>query len=985
VRQWFGAVLLAVFLLCHGTPVAAQDASPDFTGRPIANISFSPASQPLEGSQLYNLLPIRAGQSYSADAIRDSIAQLFATGRYADIQVDATPAPNGVSLVFITRNSWFVGNVSATVDFAEPPNVGQIVNSSRLQLGQPFDESQVSAAVTNIQHLLIDNGYFDAKIDPQLRYDVNFQQVHINFVVTARRRARYERPKISGDTAVLTENDIIKATRWRRFVLPGYRGITGVRTHTGIDNIQLKYQNANRLFATVTLKSIDPDGRNGKPHIEVEPGPTVRITTPGVSVSKKQLRESVPIYEEHTVDADLLNEGRVNLQDYFQAQGYFDVGVDFKETQVKDGVTEISYIIEKGKRHRLVYLQIQGNKFFDQKTIRERLFMSARSFEFRNGRYSEAFLRRDIASIEDLYQSNGFREVMVTSKTVDDYQGRDGDLAVFLTIVEGPQYFVASLNIKGAEKPDLGKVYASLNSQPGQIFSEFNVAADRERIIAFYGDNGFPDATFEWTSRPAEKPHTVDLEFSVDQGRQQFVRQVVTTGLEITKPTLVNKQIQLNPSDPLSPSKMADTQRKLYDLGIFSQVNMAIQNPDGDEDRKYVVYDLEEAHRYSINTGFGLQFARIGGSNAITDLSDPGGAPGVSPRVSVALNRLNLFGRAQTVTIQGVLSTLQRRAVSTYFVPRIFGWQKFDGTFSLLYDNTFDVRTFRSKREEGIAKLTQHYSRSLTFIYDFTYRHVDVSDLKIDPLLLPQLAQSVRVGIAEFSVIQDRRDDPLDPHKGIYNTVNLGVAADVFGSQTGFVRLLARNATYHRIGEKLVLARETQFGMEPAFSVLPNSEPDDPIPLAERFFGGGGNTLRGFSENQAGPRDLLTGFPLGGSALLFNNTELRFPLRGANISGVLFEDAGNIYPNVGAISFRTNQRNIQDFDYMVHAAGFGIRYRTPIGPLRFDIAYSINPPKYNGFPGSYSQLVQCSAAGTCQASPQQISHFQFFFSIGQAF
>jgi outer membrane protein assembly factor BamA len=412
---------------------------------------------------------------------------------------------------------------------------------------------------------------------------------------------------------------------------------------------------------------------------------------------------------------------------------------------------------------------------------------------------------------------------------------------------------------------------------------------------------------------------------------------------------------------------------------------MAIQNPNGDEDSKYVVYDLDEARRYSITTGFGLQFARIGGSNAVTDLSDPGGAPGVSPRVSLALSRLNLFGSAQTLSLQGVVSTLQRRGVINYLVPRIFNWPKFDASFSVLYDDTFDVRTFQSKREEATVKLTQHYSKSITLFYDFTYRHVGVSNLKIDPLLLPQLAQSVRVGIAEVNFVQDRRDDPLDPHKGIYNTLNAGLATSAFGSQTSFVRLLGRNATYYRLGEKLVFARETQIGIQPAFSIPVNTEVGDPIPLAERFFGGGGNTQRGFPENQAGPRDLLTGFPLGGSALFFNNTELRFPLYGANINGVLFEDAGNVYSSLGSISFRTNQRDLTDFDYMVHAVGFGVRYRTPIGPLRLDLAYSINPPKYNGFPGSYAQLVQCSAAGTCQASLQHISHFQFFFSIGQAF
>jgi outer membrane protein insertion porin family len=983
VRQRFGTGIVAVLLLCfvQGHPALGQD----FEGRRIVNISFSPTAQPLDAMELFEILPVKRGQPYSASGIREAIEKLFATDRFLDIQVDASTAQDGVALTFITKNSWFIGNVSATVDFAEPPNPGQIVNAARFQLGDEFDEAQMPAAIENIQRLLVQNGYFNAQIEPQLKYDDTYQQVKITFVVKSRRRAEYEKPEISGDTSVFDENAIIKATHWRRFLLPGYRGITATRTRSGIDGIRLKYENANRLQATVVLNGIDADGKNGKPHIAVNPGPTVAITTPGTKISRKQLRENVPVFEEHTVDPDLLAEGRNNLRDYFQAQGYFDVGVEYKETQVRAGTTEISYIIEKGRRHRFVHLGIAGNKYFDEKTIRERLFLAPNSFELRNGRYSEAFLRRDTDTIKDLYQSNGFRDATVTSQMVDDYKGRRGDLAVFLTIQEGPQYLVASLKIKGVEKLDLDQVISKLSSQTGQVFSEYNVATDREAIIRYYGDHGFPNTTFEWNSKPGAGPHTVDLEFAISEGKQQFVRQVVTTGLDTTKPSLVNKQIDLNPNDPLSPSEMADTQRKLYDLGIFSQVNMAIQNPDGDEDRKYVVYDLEEARRYSITMGFGVQFARIGGSSAVTDLSDPGGAPGVSPRASIALNRLNLFGRAQTLSIQGVVSTLQRRAAANYFVPKIFNLQKFDGTFSILYDDTFDVRTFQSKREEATVKMTQHVSKPLTIIYDFTYRHVGVSNLKIDPLLLPQLAQSVRVGIAEINFIQDRRDDPLDPHKGIYNTLNMGLAAKAFGSQTSFVRLLARNATYYKLGQKLVFARETQFGMMPAFHIPPTADPTDPIPLAERFFGGGGNTQRGFPENQAGPRDLLTGFPLGGSALLFNSTELRFPLYGVNINGVLFEDAGNIYPGLGTISFRTEQHGVQDFDYMVHAVGFGIRYRTPIGPLRLDLAYSINPPKYNGFPGNYSQLVQCSAAGSCQASLQQISHFQFFFSIGQAF
>jgi outer membrane protein assembly complex protein YaeT len=992
VRPRYATRILAVVLLnfapaawAQNTPV--QDAPARFAGQPVVRISYDPAQQPIAIAELAAFLPLKRDQPYQTALIRASIERLFATGRYEDIQVDTTEVEGGVAVRFITKGRWFIGHVGVQNDAGEPPSPGQIASASRLYLGVPFDAEQLPVAEASIRKLLTDNGYFDPAVDHHLDYDTAFQQVNVTFIVRTGRRAHYTAPRITGDATVVSAAAIEQASRWRRFLLPGYRGITQARTRQGIDRIRLKYENANRLLAAVTLEGIDPsdDNKSGTPHIAVTPGPVVEIRAEGAKTGRNALKQNVPVFEEHTVDRDLLTEGSVNLRDYFQSRGYFDVEVEFREQQVRDGRTEIVYVVTPGIRHRFVHLGIAGNRYFDDKTIRERLLLLPSSFELRQGRYNEALRRRDEETIAALYRSNGFRDVKVTSDLRDDYQGRKGDEAVFFNIAEGPQYRISHLFVNGAVKLDLTKAIASLSSQAGQVFSEFNIATDRETVIQEYGNNGFADATFEWDSRPGPDPHTVELTFTIGEGEQQFVRQVITSGLRTTQPRVVYRQLLLNPGDPLSPAAMADTQRRLYDLGIFSQVDMAIQNPEGDEDHRYVLYDLQEARRYSITAGVGAEFGRIGGSNALADLSDPGGATGVSPRVSLDLTRLNLLGVGQSITFRSRLSTLQKRASISYFVPRVFGLPKFDATFSLLYDDTHDVRTFQAIRREGVAQVVEHLTKAVTMFYRFNYREVGVSDLKINPLLLPLLSQSVRVGIGSFNLVQDRRDDPTDPHKGIYNTLDVGLASKVFGSQTSFVRMLGRNATYYRLGQKLILARETQFGWEPAFNVPADSDPTDRIPLPERFFGGGGSTQRGVPENQAGPRDLLTGFPLGGSALFFNNTELRFPLYGANVNGVLFEDAGNVYSSLGKLSFRTDQHDPTDFNYMVHAAGFGVRYRTPVGPVRFDLAYSINPPKYNGFPGSYSQLVQCSVSNTCQASGQQISHFQFFFSIGQAF
>ena len=274
----------------------------------------------------------------------------------------------------------------------------------------------------------------------------------------------------------------------------------------------------------------------------------------------------------------------------------------------------------------------------------------------------------------------------------------------------------------------------------------------------------------------------------------------------------------------------------------------------------------------------------------------------------------------------------------------------------------------------------------------------------IPELLIPQLVQPARIGMLSATFIHDRRDNPADSHRGIYTTVNFGVADKYFGSQRGFGRVLIRNATYYSLTKTIVLARQTQFGVIAPFSPPAGLTDQESIPLPERFFGGGADSLRAFPYNQAGPRDTgaptspggqsyqPTGFPLGGNALFFNNVELRFPLIGNNIKGVFFHDMGNVYRSIGHLSLRFHQRDLKDFDYGVHAVGFGIRYQTPIGPIRGDLAYSINPPSFVGFKGTPDQLLQCNpnlppaaSPGFCQGVPQGISHFQFFFSIGQTF
>jgi outer membrane protein assembly factor BamA len=312
-------------------------------------------------------------------------------------------------------------------------------------------------------------------------------------------------------------------------------------------------------------------------------------------------------------------------------------------------------------------------------------------------------------------------------------------------------------------------------------------------------------------------------------------------------------------------------------------------------------------------------------------------------------------------------------------------------TLTALYDNTRDVNTFSSERLEGSIQLTQRATKASQSLYRFAYRRIQVDPNSFpagfSPDLIPIYSTPVRVGMPSLTYLRDTRDDPVNSTKGTYNTFDVGVASGYFGSQANFGRVLAQDATYYKFRKTWVFARSLRIGTESPYGSLGF------IPLPERYFVGGSNSHRGFAINQAGPRDSFSGSPLGGDAMIVNNMELRLPPTplpwvGDDLSFVLFHDIGNAFGTANQMwknLLRFNQRDQQscrdlsaaatcDFSYMSQAVGTGVRYRTPIGPVRVDLGYNLNPPV---FP------IKEPSSGAPHY--EQVRHFNFYFSIGQTF
>jgi len=992
-----------------------------YAGRTVQSVELPGVP---DRDHLLQILLQKPGQPLDRDQVRESIRILFATGRFADIQAEVTPSGPGVVLTFTTSLNFFVGALE--VEGAPGhPNTNQIVNATKLQLGELHTLDKLERALRNVRQLMQENGYYRARVTAESTSNAANQQVNILFHITAGEPAHVGEVKLTGH-ATLSQSQLQDIARMH----PGDL-VAAARITNSLQRLRKKFQKLQRVLAQVSIaeQKYHPESDAVDYTYLIEPGPVVVIHAEGFHISRGVLKKEVPVYEENAIDDDLLNEGKRNLLDYLQSRGHFDATVDIQKETAPD-MLRVTYRIDPGPLHRFDLIEITGNKYFSRQMLRLRLQIQPSGRFLSHGRYSGELLRSDVANLQALYVSNGFREARIQTKVDDNYHGAENHIAVHIQIEEGPQTVVGALHIVGNQKID-AKAFPELDTAEGQPYSEQNLANDRESILNYYFNHGFSNANLEITTKPSPgQPNREDIMYTIQEGDQFFVNKVMVAGLDHTRDYVVQREIQVVAGQPLSQEDLLDTQRKLYDLGIFSQVDTAVQNPEGSDSQKNILVQAQEAKRYTFTYGVGLEFE----TGLPAGSSAPTGATGVSPRVGFDVTRLNMGGRDQTLTFQSHVGRLQQRGLISYEIPKFLNNERFKIFYTAFYDNSLDVSTFTSQRLEGkidlrqqIGPLLPNYSSSIT--YRFDYRRVKASNLasNFSPAEFSLFSLPAHVGGPGFTYIRDKRDSPLESTRGQYFTLDAFAASSYVGSQANFGRALAQDSTYYAFGRanhKFVFARSTTLGLEQVYRgtrVLPpgacqiiNFVPTCPsgisvIPLPEVFFAGGGNSHRGFGLNQAGPRDPDSGFPVGGTTLFVNSEELRFPqislpYLGEGFGFAIFHDMGNVFTaghdlltglmrwhqpdpaqclltNPGVIvQACETQFNNSGYDYTSHAAGIGLRYKTPIGPLRFDFGYNLNPT-------SYFQGVTFSPT-TGQAltfETQRMRHFNVFFSIGQPF
>src|SRR5229473_2246885 len=454
-------------------------------------------------------IAVETGKALDRGKVAESMRALYRTGNYSDLRAVAFPVEGGIRLDFVARENLFFNQVRIE-GLTAPPSDSSAAAAMQLTLGQTYRKSLVTEALERLKETLRDEGLYRAELWAEELPHAETHEMDIVVHVKPGPRARLEAVRLKNNTEY-RDAEILSRLKMR----PG-REITSARLQRGTDRIRKFLVKKGHLSARAAVRRGDYDAaKHTLPlDLDVAEGPRVQLTVSGAKFSRGELKKLIPIYQEGAVDADLLEEGKKNLRERLEREGYFDAEVDYKtdtrevkpERNGRRGTEEvITYTVERGARHKLVGIEITGNKYFDTELLKSRLQIFGGAFGS-PGRFSRRLVESDTQSMRSLYQANGFLDAKVEQQVEDNYKGKKGDVFIRFQVQEGKQTRVASLSTEGIYTFKEEELLGVIGSTPGQPYSDFGVTTDRDNILALYFNEGFPEASFTATAErvPAE-------------------------------------------------------------------------------------------------------------------------------------------------------------------------------------------------------------------------------------------------------------------------------------------------------------------------------------------------------------------------------------------------------------------------------------------------------------------------------------------------
>jgi len=885
------AAVLVLFLTLAGTRIfPAQEGGAAVVERIVVEVDGQ-AGDP----GLFDLIPIRPGDPFSPRLVDRAVKQIFATGLFADVRV-SREGGDRVALFFALVRNVFIDAVRFRGTKASPARLAASLTS--LRPGGFLQEDRVAEAVSEVRAGLREQGYFAAVVVCDVRRKAGSTA---DLVFEARDWKSFRIGGLEVEwKAEIPERTVLKRMKSQvgDVYVPGRLAADLAALSEGLG--RLGY---SRAEVALSGEIFDDTSRTVDLRIDIVPHEKITVVISGAKVPARLV---APIWEERVFEQWGLDEGEVRILNHLRRKGYLFASVESR-VEAAGGELLIVHDVTPGSKHNVKTVDFRGLTAFSSLDMKTRLAVREGVPFFSLLKYDRLFTMPRV--IENAYRENGYADVQVRLELVRE---KEGVRAVF-DIREGPRTAVEAVRIEGATLFPTEDLTRELANRPGGPYYQPNVQRDVGQIETYYLNRGVRGTSILARIEPAAEGR-VTLVYEVDEGSRVAVRNVFVTGNRTTKPGVISREIRVEKGTDADYAKIQETKRRLERLGIFSDVRVEeVQTGPGDE---IVVVTVREGERNY--TGLGLGF------ESLTPLSGSLAAwpNDFRPRGTAEYIRSNVFGLGAQVGVLGQISTRERRAVASWNQPYIFGlsmpttvlgWAEREVRESF----TLDRRGVSLSAVKSLSKarlLLASLSLTRTALKD-----IDLDDLPedIDRQFLPYSA-----ALASVSMSWERRDDTLNPTKGLFFSAVGEWGVPVFGMESDYQKVFLKGQLYRPLSTGINLGLTARLGLGNGLRHLP-----------ERFFAGGSNTFRGEEFEMLGPLDETTLKPYGGEAVLLLNADAAFAVvpswRELRLSA--FFDLGNVYGTLG--EFRPLE--------LRGAAGAGLRYRTPLGPVRIEIAWKL--------------------------------------------
>lgn len=944
---WRGAPsLLAGWWSLFGSAATAGPLD-EYLGRPIVVVRLESNGAEVRDPELLDLIEAKPGTPLSVAAVRESVLHLFSLGRFRDVRVEASLLPDGVALRFLLEPVRTVSAVVFRGQLGLPEAELRRVIAERY--GPIPPAARLDEVVGTLEAQLRRRGYPRARVAPELVGE-STAAARLVFRIDAGPRARLGAVVVEGQTPWSPE------TLMDRLGLERGRGFDEVELERRLGDVVADLRRRGYYEARATHRvTVSADGARADVTVTLQAGPHVTVRFEGDPFPPERRDELVPIAREASIDEDLLEDSSRRLRDYLRNLGYWRAEVTHAR-RTANGAVEVVFTIRRGALYRVGALDIAGARTLAPQQIQK---------EFRThvgAPFVEGNFDADVAALVERYRRLGYANVRVETAVnemtpASGAGATTGLVALRVVVHEGERTLVARIDFEGVQAFAADRLRRIIKTRVGDPLYRPQLAADRDALVLEYLNEGYARAAVDVEVGFGEDRQHASVTFHVQEGPQLRVDHVLIVGNVRIRAALIRRELALQPGSPLGLDDLVESHRRLSALGLFRRVRLS-ELDHGVENRRDLLVVVEEAPATAVGYGGGLEVGQ-----RLRRVEATGGARErleAAPRGFIELTRRRLGGKNRSLDLFGRVSLRPRdrpdepgrdgegfgfseyRVLATYREPRPGGWAA-DALVTGFLEQA--VRSsFNLNRQGVVAELRRRLAAGTGLSARYSYNRNRLFDERLTPEdqpLVDRLFPQVKLSSVSASVARDSRDDPVDSTRGALVEMDVEVAGRALGSEVGFAKTLLQSFLYRRLagGGTAVFAAGARLGLAAPFPRVVSGE--DPgrgvtvvreIPASARFFAGGDTTVRGFALDRLGDEGTIdkSGFPKGGNALLILNAELRLPAwRG--IGPVAFLDAGNVFARVADL----------DLTRLRAGAGFGLRYRSPIGPLRVDLGIKL--------------------------------------------